>query len=103
MDYGDWSGFYDWLRPHPGCIIGVRFWPFENVRFLLDVMQPSGSLTVGSDGQLLLYFGSTRVYESEMSDDQAFDEACIYKSAEDEYGILFGLKHLSEAELRSLQ
>jgi len=35
--YGDWTGFYHWLRSAPDTVIGVRYWPFENTRFLADL------------------------------------------------------------------
>jgi len=100
---GHWTGFYDWLRVAPGKIVGVRYWPFEGEKFLLTTLKPGPSLSIDPVGGLLVFFGDEKKYEEKLSDDQAFEEISLFKSANGDYGILLGCSGLSENERRSLR
>ena len=34
-NFGQWTGFYDWLRDSKEQVLGVRYWPFEDTEFLI--------------------------------------------------------------------
>src|ERR1700719_2322678 len=34
--FGNWTGFYDWIRDMDGNLLGVRYAPFEDTEFLIE-------------------------------------------------------------------
>src|SRR5947207_1211833 len=86
---GDWTGFYDWLRNESGLIIGVRFWPFETAKPFLRAQESGSNISV-ERGALLVFFGSSRNFVNEISDDQDFEAARVLKSRSGTYGLLLG-------------
>lgn len=99
---GDWSGFYDWLRDSAGQIVGVRFWPFEQARFLCDFLGRFPYVRVeGSHRFIEIYFRSDRNIAVGRSDDQAFGGNHIF-SADGEWAITFDLKTLASSEAASI-
>ena len=100
--YGDWTGFYDWLRSAPDSVIGVRYWPFENTRFLADVVCSLPYVKVPEDGSCLeIYFSRGRV-QARASDDQSFGSNRIFCSEEGGWAISFDTTGLSATEVLSL-
>ncbi len=63
-EFGDFLGFYDYLRNAAGEILGVRFLPFEDYGF--------------SEKELLLLASENKDFDEKKSDDQRFGENKLY-------------------------
>lgn len=101
--YGDWTGFDDWLRSAADTVIGVRYWPFENTRFLADVVGSLPYVKVPEDGSCLeIYFSARGRVEARASDDQSFGSNRIFCSEEGGWAISFDTTGLSDTEFLSL-
>lgn len=101
--YGDWTGFYDWLRSSPDTVIGVRYWPFDNTRFLADLVSSLPYVKIPQDSSCLeIYFSNGRI-EASASDDQSFGSNRIFYSEEGGcWAISFDTAGLSASEVLSL-
>ena len=64
--FGDFSGFYDYLRNSSGEVLGIRFSPFEDCGF--------------HDKELLLFASANEDFDKETSDDQRFGDNKIYQA-----------------------
>jgi len=108
-DYGDWTGFYDWLRQDSGHIVGVRYSPFEQTEFLIKAVEGLTYVVIPEPKRCIeVYFspgsGSRGVDRSE-SDDQTFGSNRIFYSGEEKgrYLISFDTRRLSESEMQSIR
>jgi len=101
--YGDWTGFYDWLRSAPDSVIGVRYWPFDNTRFLADLVGSLPYVKVPEDGSCLeIYFSGRGRVEARASDDQSFGSNRVFYSEEGGcWAISFDTTGLSATEVLS--
>lgn len=95
-----WSGFYDWLRPRKGQVAGVRFWPYEWARFILEPCRFLPYVNV-KEGNIELLFVSSG-FDEAISDDQSFADNTIYESLLGQYAIAFSLYGLTDIEIRGL-
>lgn len=95
--YGDWTGFYDWLRKD-GAIVGMRYWPFEQTHFLLASVLPDSDLVIDPVGVILVFFGTMSSFDEEASCDQSFEECRVLRKENDEYALVVGLSDLSRDE-----
>ena len=58
---GDWTGFYDWLRDSDGNILGVRYWPFEEIHLPIKKLSQLPYVVVAKDKSYLeIYFSDGR-------------------------------------------
>ncbi len=107
-DYGDWTGFYDWLRQDSGHIVGVRYSPFQETEFLIEAVKGLAYVVIPEPKRCIeVYFspgsGSRGVDPSE-SDDQAFGSNRIfYCNEQSRYLISFDTSRLSESEMQSIR
>lgn len=64
--FGDFVGFYDYLRNSAGEVIGVRFLPFEDYGFI--------------EKEMLFWAVKNETFDEEKSDDQRFGENKVYQA-----------------------
>ena len=69
---GDWIGFYDWLRPQAGEVIGVRLWPDIANDHLAGVRRCVGTESHHDGRELSIFFGQDRAFHPALSGDQDF-------------------------------
>lgn len=104
VGFGNWTGFYDWLRTSEGFVIGVRYTPFE--RLLLDSASILALPYVAVDStewRLEILFSKRRDWVEEMSDDQAFIHNAVFRSAKGEFALSFDLSNRTENELAAIR
>ena len=103
--YGDWTGFYDWLRTTSGEIVGVRYSPFDETEFLIDAVASFRYVVVLESKRCLeIYFSNVRGVDWRKSDDQEFGSNKIFFcTREGRWLISFDTKRLSEPEMKSLR
>jgi|GEM_PF-4489811 len=90
IGYGDFTGFYDWLRNNDDQIIGVRYYPFKELEFLCDAIEHLSYIVIEPKTKILsLYFSDDHGAEQYSSDDQDFGDNRVYKSDAGEYAISF--------------
>jgi hypothetical protein len=77
---GDWLGFYDWLRPAPGQIAGVRIWLDKELPRPLFKCQ--GVELIETNQELLIFFDQDRQFNESLSGDQEFISNQLFISAE---------------------
>jgi hypothetical protein len=108
VGHGEWTGFYDWLRDPCGDIVGVRYWPFEDVQLPLDLgasaTLASPALVVSPDGaKAEVYFTTSRQVVPADSADQDFGCSKVFAAADGELAICFDVSALTDTELASLR
>ncbi|HEY1270216.1 MAG TPA: hypothetical protein VGH16_23365 [Candidatus Binatia bacterium] len=101
-DY-DWTGFFDWLRSASGEVIGVRYYAFEEFRFVFKAIPDIPNVLVTGYSAAEFYFGENRQFDPWNSCDQAFGENEVYSSRDGKVAIAFGTSHLNAAERKSLE
>jgi hypothetical protein len=102
--FGDWTGFYDWLREPSDKVVGVRYLPFDKTRFLVDLLCSLPYVTAPKDRSYVeVYFVKNPRPDSMRSDDQAFGSNKVFYSEEGGWLLSFDTTGLSESELNSLQ
>jgi hypothetical protein len=100
--FGEWTGFYDWLRDGEATLLGVRYTPFEYTEFLVEHAKTFPYAKLVAPGQLEIFFSEQRAFEPKLSCDQDFAYDAIFRLNDGEYAIGFGIEALSESNLRSL-
>jgi len=101
-DY-DWTGFFDWLRSASEEVIGVRYCPDEEFRFVFKAVRDIPNVLVTDNWAVEVYFGNDHQFESLNSCDQDFGENEVYRSRDGKVAIAFGTSHLDEAERKTLE
>ncbi len=102
---GDTNGFYDFLRPQHGGIIGVRFTPFVSHSYLCDSGKVGPGLRISGDyptASVELFWEDASDFDNALSADQFFDYNYIFKNSSSEYAVTFGFSHLKEGEIEDL-
>lgn len=102
-NFGEWTGFYDWLRDREGGVLGVRYTPFEETEFLTKELKALAYVKVDPPRHLEIYFSDRREFDEKRSCDQEFLYDAIFRSGDGEYAIGFGMEELNESNLRSLE
>lgn len=64
--FGDFSGFYDYLRNSSDEVVGIRFLPFEDCGF--------------HEKEMLLFASANENFDEKASDDQKFGDSRIYRA-----------------------
>lgn len=94
---GDFTGFYDWLRDSEERVIGIRYYPFEDVDFLFEVIRSFEYIEIAADNNSFnIYFSDERHIDESKSDDQSFGDNKVYKSESGEYLISFNATGVKE-------
>jgi hypothetical protein len=101
-DY-DWTGFFDWLRSASEEVIGVRYCPFEEFRFVFKAAREVPNVLVTGNSAVEVYFGENRQVDPSNSCDQDFGENEVYRSRDGKVAIAFGTSHLNEAQRKCLE
>lgn len=97
--YGDWTGFYDWLRDLERRVIGVRYWP-DDTAFILDVVQGFSYAFVPENRFYLeIYFSDDHDFDKEESKDQDFLYDKVFLSDAGEHVLVFDTSLLTSAEV----
>jgi hypothetical protein len=101
--FGDWTGFYDWLRDAEGGLLGVRYTPFEQTEFLTRELENLHYVKADPPRHLEIYFSKRREIDPKRSCDQAFLYDAVFRSDKGSYAIGFGMEELNESDLRGLE
>jgi hypothetical protein len=101
--FGDWTGFYDWLRDVDGNLLGVRYTPFEDTEFLTEHTTKLSYVKVDPSRHIEIYFSEKRAIDAKRSCDQEFLYDAVFRSDDGDYAIGFGIEELSETDLHSLE
>jgi hypothetical protein len=97
--FGDFTGFYDWLRRADGRVIGVRYLPFEASRGVGDAVAALPYVEVSADrSSLTIFFSADRAFEPAASGDQAFGGNRVFVTDDGAYALTFDAGSLDEAE-----
>jgi len=100
----DLPGFYDWLRTPEGKVIGVRFSPTGDAADVVGAAPSTDYLRKEpSEASLEVYFGAERTFDPDLSGDQSFGSNRIYRSADGQWAITFGLHDLENSEHRDVE
>ena len=101
--FGDWTGFYDWLRSGAESIVGVRYWPFQETRFVVDDLSGYQYVKVPEDKSCLeIYFSADGGVDRRASDDQAFGSNRVFYSEAGGWALSFDTIDLSLRALQSI-
>lgn len=88
--FGDFTGFYDWLRNYQGHIIGVRYLPADELTFLFRAVAHLPYVAVNWQTKAIaLYFSQDRSIDESVSNDQDFGDNRVLKSAQGRFAISF--------------
>lgn len=101
--YGEWTGFYDWLRDNKGRVIGVRYWP-DDPQFLLDIL-PLFPYAMIPDNKFYVevYFSNTRAVEKKKSHDQDFLFDKLFVADNGDYAIAFDTSLITPDQLKDIR
>jgi hypothetical protein len=102
-DFGDWTGFYDWLRDSETNLLGVRYWPFKQTEFLIDHLQGRSYVKADPSRHVEIYFSEGRGVNAKLSCDQEFLYDAVFRADDGEYAIGFGVEELGRSEMHSLE
>jgi hypothetical protein len=101
--FGEWTGFYDWLRASNGALLGVRYWLDASTKFLEGYARNLPYVSVDPSRCIEVYFSDQRAFEPKLSADQAFLYDALFRAADGEYAIAFGAEELSGADFEILE
>jgi len=102
-NYDGVTDFSDWLRNPTGRVIGVRFWPYEEMRFLSDQLGQFSYVAVTEQGkQVAIYLSDDRQVDEEKSADQNFATNKVYSTDDGEWAIAFRATQLSVPEIEGV-
>lgn len=102
-EMGHWTGFYDWLRPAKGRVIGIRYWPFEEARFLIDASRWLGYVDIDESQSSITLRLDEGVFDERLSDSQDFGDNKIWEGGDGSYAVSFSTYSLSHEELECLK
>ena len=92
--FGDFTGFYDWLRNKDGEVIGVRYLPVDELKFLWHALANLPYVKVNQKIKSIeFYFSNDRTVDESVSDDQDFGSNSVYKSDDGIFAISFYSSH----------
>ncbi|ATL49389.1 hypothetical protein COR50_20635 [Chitinophaga caeni] len=95
-------GFFDWLRKNDKTIVGIRLNFFDYLNYCNVLITKSFVKYVFENRSIELMFKG-EYFNFDLSGDQDFTNNFVYESEDGEYVFTFGLDHLTEDELKSLQ
>jgi hypothetical protein len=99
----NFSGFYDWLRNSFGNIIGLRYTRLGKFKLsMLNALKKSPSVYFIEDEIMEIYFGSTRDYIEDISNDQDIGTCKIYMALDLTFAILLDILYLTNDEFSSI-
>jgi hypothetical protein len=101
--FGEWTGFYDWLRDGCENVLGVRYTPFEQTEFLTQELKELSYAKADPPRHIEIYFSERREFDEKLSCDQEFLYDAIFRSDDGKYAIGFGMEKLTESNLRGLE
>ncbi|MGH2350497.1 MAG: hypothetical protein ACRDI2_00175 [Chloroflexota bacterium] len=102
--FGDWCGFYDWLRSETGALVGVRSWPDEACAVILEKVEGLPYVEVDRDlKNFSIWFTDDRKLDPEASASQNFGDNRVMGSPTGEYAMSFGTAWLSDADYDTLR
>jgi hypothetical protein len=101
--FGEWTGFYDWLRDTDGNLLGVRYAPSEDTEFLIERVTNLSYVKADPSRDIEIYFSQKRTVDAKHSCDQAFLYDAIFHSDDGDYAIGFGIEELSETDIYTLE
>ena len=98
-EFGEFTGFYDWLRDGTGKVLGVRYWPFETTEFLCEALASLPYVVVAVDRTYVeIYFAEERDIDAERSSDQDFGTSRLFSADGGAWALALDTAALSPAE-----
>jgi hypothetical protein len=89
-------GHYDWLRNRPNIVIGVRYWPFDDIEYINAVqafflkVRGLDYISVDPDFKnITVLFDPLAVFDEDLSNDQDLGDAGIYVTDAGHYAMCF--------------
>jgi hypothetical protein len=93
--FGDFTGFYDWLRNSEGSVIGVRYLPAHELDFLCNAVADLPYVEVDwKIKSIALYFSDDRGVDESTSNDQEFGDNKLFKSASGTFALSFNVSQV---------
>jgi len=100
----EWSGFYDWLRGGDGQLLGLRWWPFDYVEFVLEHVKHLSFARVGDKQELEIYFSERmREVDQHKSCDQDFLYDQVFRSPSGQFALAISTDNLNDTDLAALR
>ena len=101
--FGDFTGFYDWLRDADGNLLGVGYTPCEDTKFLVEHTEKLSYVKADRSPHIEIYFSEKRAIDAKRSCDQEFLYDAVFRSDDSDYALGFGIEELSETDLHRLE
>jgi hypothetical protein len=96
--FGDFTGFYDWLRNTKGRVIGVRYLPADELQFLCNSVAQLPYVVVDSQIKSIeLYFSDDRSIDESASNDQEFGDNRLFKSTSGTFALSFNASEVIDS------
>ena len=96
--FGDFTGFYDWLRNRERSVIGVRYLPADELDFLCNAVEGLPYASVDwRIRSIELYFSESRNVDESISNDQAFGDNRLFKSATGTFCLSFNVSEVIQS------
>jgi hypothetical protein len=87
---GEFLGFYDFLRNAADKVVGVRYFPFEDIQFLTEMLSGAANVEIRADGKIwVFYFSEAQNFVESKSDDQCFGDNNLFKSKDGAFLLTF--------------
>jgi hypothetical protein len=101
--YGEWTGFYDWLRDKKRRVIGVRYW-LDDAPFLLDILDSFPYVAIPDNKFFVeVYFSKSRAVAKKESHDQDFLFDKIFIAGNGEFAIAFDTSLLTPDQVKDIR
>jgi hypothetical protein len=102
VGYGDWMGFYDWLRTSSGKLVGIRTrLDAPGAEDLRQRIARNDAVDL-DDGEIRVWFSSEQSFSEEKSDDQELGTHRVLTSHDGLLALTFNVESLSDEEFSAL-
>jgi hypothetical protein len=99
----DWSGFYDWLRGHESVLVGVRYHPCDETKFVLASAAHLDYARLGEHEDVSFFLTRHRLFDESRSDDQDILYNQVLTSGTGQIAICFAKDRIDPLELAALR
>ena len=99
----EWSGFYDWLRDHNSKLLGIRYHPSDETKFVLERGRELSYAKVGDYEDLCLFLTGERTFDAVLSEDQDILYDQVFATNDGKLAICLAKNLIEPAELVALK